>query len=85
MTTQEIIESADEVNYREASVRLTAVDCEIENTKEILARYIFEHPLKTYAVRQHIIELQGQLASLELQKQRLLPVWSDLKSRVLGW
>jgi hypothetical protein len=85
MTTQEIIESADEVNYREASVRLTAVDCEIENTKEILARYVFEHPLKTLDVQEHIKHLQGQIETLEWQKQRLLPVWSDLKSRVLGW
>jgi hypothetical protein len=85
MTTQEIIESADEVNYREASTRLTALDCGIETAKENLARYIFEHPLRTLDVQEHIKHLQGQIETLELQKQRLLKVWSDLKFRVNGW
>jgi hypothetical protein len=85
--TPEIIEaeSADEKNYREISSRLTALDCEIETARENLALYAFQNPLRTSAVRARLEQLQGELEERQRQRQRLLPVWSELKSRVNGW
>ena len=86
MSIEQIIEeSADEKNYAEISGRITALNVEIEAAEEKLARYMFENPLRVPDVRERITHLQGQFESLQLQRQRLLPLFADLKSRIHGW
>lgn len=80
-----LILTANEQNYAEISGRITHLNVEIETAQEKLARYVFANPLPVPAVREHINQLQGELEDLQSQRQRLLPVFAEIKSKVNGW
>jgi chromosome segregation ATPase len=87
MNTEQITQVAneDEKRFAEISGRITDLNVSIEEAQENLNRYIFDNPLRVNTVRERILQLQAELESLQSQRQRLLPLFADLKSRINGW
>lgn len=75
-----------EKEYRELSVRLTLVGVRVEEAEQVLRTHVFANPRLT-AVSGAIVmhsdgerdRLEAELRRLYLERQSLLPRWSELK------
>ncbi len=93
LTQSEPQQTADVKLYSEVSARKAALDVSIEQADEALKLYVYQHPTMTvltggaaviHGGDAHLEELATRLKDLQQQLQRLLPLWSELKSRVNG-
>lgn len=80
----EIEETTDERNYAESSRRLTVLGISIEEAERELHTFRWLNPIPTSANVAAAAELEGKLTDLQRQRARLLPVWAELKARVLA-
>jgi hypothetical protein len=88
MTTSQITEtelSPDEAAYAEVSAKLTAVNVSLEQAEEAFNLYRYSHTIPTPDVIARSCELREEIERWQRELQRLLPAFSEAKSRVNGW
>lgn len=77
-------ETDDQRNYREISTRLTLLDIEIDSAARELNDFRYNNPIPTTSVVSRGSELEGRVNDLLRQRGNLLPIWAELKGRVLA-
>ncbi len=77
-------ETDDQKTYREISSRLTLLGIEIDEAERALNDFRFTNRIPTTSVVSRGSELEGRLNDLLRQRGNLLPMWAELKGRVLA-